>query len=79
MSASGAVALTMCATSPAELAVGPLWYFKIVVKVQAASAAVSGLPSDHFAPLTVWNVQTLPPSVTVQLVAKSGTSCTFAL
>ena len=73
MVAFGAVALFMCATYPAELAVAPSANFKMVLKVQAASAAVSGLPSDHFAFGWVWKVQVRPSGETCQLRAKSGT------
>ena len=69
----------MCATSPAVLAVGPFWNLRMVLYVQAASAAVSGLPSDHLAPAWVWNVQTRPPSLCCQLRAKSGTNCRLLL
>ena len=63
----------------AEFAVAAFWYFRIVLKVQAASCAVSGLPSDHLAFGTVWKVQTLPPSDICQLVAKSGTIASLGL
>ena len=44
----------------------------IVLIVHAASAAISGLPSDHFAFGLVWKVQVRPSGEVVQLVAKSG-------
>src|SRR5579862_4071660 len=62
----------MLTTLPASSAVGPFWNFTIVLSVQAASAVVSGLPSDHLAPALVWNVQVRPSEDSCQLVAKSG-------
>ena len=73
MVAFGAVALFMCATYPAELAVAPFANFRMVLKVQAASAAVSGLPSDHFAFGWVVKVQVRPSGEVVQLRAKFST------
>ncbi len=61
------------------MAVAPLAYFRMVANVQAASAAVSGLPSDHFAPGWVWNVHVLPSGLTDQLRAKSGTNFSAGL
>src|SRR5436190_628980 len=58
-----------------ERAPGHDWYLTTVLMVQAASWAVSGRPSDHLAPLLVVNVMVRPPSVTCQLLAKSGTTC----
>ena len=52
-----ATAFFRCATSPPRFAVGPLLNLMIVLIVHAASAAVSGLPSDHFAFGRVWDVQ----------------------
>src|ERR1022692_531213 len=75
----GADAPAMWASTPAELAVGPFSYFRLSLIVQAASDAVSGLPSDHFAFGTVWNVQVSPFFDWVQLVAKSGAICSAAL
>src|SRR5512142_3012984 len=77
--AFGAVALAMCAVVPAELAVGPLANFRMVLNVQAASAAVSGFPSDHLAFGWVWNVQVRPSALSCQLRAKSGTNWSFWL
>ena len=42
--------------------------------VQTASAAVSGLPSDHLPPLRSLNVQVMPSGVCDQLVAQSPCS-----
>jgi hypothetical protein len=77
--AFGAVALAMCAVVPAELAVGPSANFKMVLNVQATSAAVSGLPSDHLAFGWVWNVQVRPSALCCQPRAKSDTNCSFGL
>src|SRR5262249_60181799 len=77
--AFGAGAVAMWAVVPAELADGPLWNFRMVLNVQAASAAVSGFPSDHLAPGCVWNVQVRPSALSVQLRAKSGANCSFGL
>jgi hypothetical protein len=44
----------------------------VVLIVQAASAAVSGFPSDHFAFGARWNVQVRPSGEVCQLVANSG-------
>ena len=79
MVAFGAVALTMCAMAPAEFAVGPFWNLMFVLRVQATSAAVSGLPSDHLAFGRVWNVQVFPSGLSCQLVAKSGTNWSLGL
>src|SRR2546423_7780190 len=62
----------MCATRPAAFAAVPFWNATSVLIVQAASAAVSGCPSDHLAPERVWNVQVFPSFETPHLVAKSG-------
>jgi hypothetical protein len=50
-----------------------------VLIVQAASLAVSGLPSVHFAPLRTVNVHVLPPLLAFHFVAKSATNLRFAL
>src|SRR5437763_992629 len=50
----------MCETRPATFAVAPLLYLRSVLIVQAASAAVSGLPSLHLAFGWVLNVHDLP-------------------
>ena len=50
----------MCAIRPAVLAPPVPWYLTSVLIVQAASSAVSGFPSDHFAFGRVWNVQVRP-------------------
>ena len=50
-----------------------------MLMVQAASAAVSGFPSDHLACGRVWKVQVRPLADSLQLVAKSGTISKFAL
>ena len=74
MVAFGTVALFMCATYPAELAVAPSANFKMVLKVQAASAAVSGLPSTTSRSAAVEKVQVRPSGEVFQLRAKSGTT-----
>jgi len=68
----GADAPIMCSSRPAHWPAGPFLYFMTSLMVQATSAAVSGLPSDHRARLTVWKVQVRPPSDADQLRAKSG-------
>src|SRR5512133_913813 len=70
----GAFALVMCAIRPAAFAAPPLAYLMSVLIVQATSFAVSGLPSVHFAPLRVLNVQVLPPFEAFHEVAKSATN-----
>src|ERR1043166_6268384 len=77
--AFGALAFLMCATRPAALAAPPAAYLMSVLIVQAASFAVSGWPSVHFAPERVVNVQVLPPSLAFHEVAKSGTNLLFDL
>ena len=74
-----ACAPVTCASAPAAVAVGPFTYFSSMLMVQAASAAVSGFPSDHLAFGRVWKVQVRPSGDSVQLVAKSGTISRFAL
>ncbi len=69
----------MWAISPAALAAPVALYLTSVLIVQAASSAVIGLPSDHFAFGRVLNVQVLPPSLDFQDVAKSGTNSAFVL
>ena len=70
----GLVALMLArwATLPDHAPAGPFWYFRMVLTVQATSAAVSGLPSDHFAFGARWNVQVRPSGEVCQLVAKFG-------
>src|SRR3954452_9631303 len=72
---SGAEALLMWAISPAVLPPPVPWYLTSVLIVQAASSAVSGLPSDHFEPETVWNVHVRPSFEVSHFVAKSGANC----
>ena len=48
-----------------------------VLIVHAASAAVRGLPSVHFAFATVLNVHVLPPFVTFHERAKNGAKWRF--
>ena len=79
MFAFGALAFLMCAISPAAFAAPEPWYLMSVLIVHAASRAVRGLPSDHLAPLRVWNVQFLPPFEIVHDVAKSGVNFLFCL
>ena len=55
----GAVSLVACEMNGASDAAGPFAYLRIVLPVQAASSAVSGLPSDHLPGLSV-NVQVRP-------------------
>ena len=57
---SGASALVTCASAAAATAVGPSAYLSVVLIVQAASSAVSGVPSDHVPPGLSLNVQSLP-------------------
>ena len=73
----GAVALVMWAIRPASFAAPVFLYLTAVVIVQAASAAVSGWPSVHFALATVVNVQVLPSFDTCHDLAKSGANCRF--
>jgi hypothetical protein len=68
----GAVAFLMWLTSPAALAAPPPWYLMSVLIVQAASAAVRGLPSLHLAFGCVLNVQVLPPFEACHDLAKNG-------
>ena len=79
MSGPDVVAPVTWASTPAELAVGPLTYLRIELIVHAASAAVSGRPSDHLARGRVWKVQVSPSAECCQLVAKSGTMFRLAL
>ena len=51
----------------------PLANFMMVLNVQAASCAVSGLPSDHFAFGWVVKVQVRPSGEVFQLRAKFST------
>jgi len=69
--ASGASAFVMWATRPAAFAAVPFWKVTSVLIVNAASAAVSGFPSDHFAPGRVWNVHVFPSAEVSHFVAKS--------
>src|SRR5690348_1915506 len=69
--ALGASMLFTCVSAAATAAVGPAWYLTIVLPVQAASSAVSGLPSDHLPPGFRWNVQVRSSDDLVQLVAQS--------
>ena len=66
--------LVTCESAAATAAVGPLAYLTTRLPVQAASAAVSGLPSDHLPPGLRWNVQVSPLGACVQLVAQSPSS-----
>ena len=71
MSSSVASALlTVETVYEAQLAAAASPYLTSVLIVQAASAAVSGLPSDHFAPGCVLNVQVLPSCEVSQLSAQ---------
>ena len=79
MFASGASAFVMWAISPAEFAAPPSLYLTSVLIVQAASSAVSGWPSDHFAPSTVLNVQVFPSAEVDHDLAKSGANFWFVL
>src|SRR5450432_10160 len=72
--AFGAAMLVTCVSAAATAAVGPFAYLTIRLPVQAASAAVSGFPSDHFPPGLTWNVQVSPSDDCVQLVAQSPSS-----
>ena len=67
----GAVTVAKLATSePFEVAA--TWLCMIRLKVQAASAAVSGLPSDHFSPDRILKVQVRWSGEVVQEVARYG-------
>jgi hypothetical protein len=70
--AFGAFAPVMCETRPATFAVAPSLYLTSVLIVQAASAAVSGLPSLHLACGWVLNVHDLPSFEACHEVAKNG-------
>jgi hypothetical protein len=59
-------------TDAAHEPVGPSAYFLIMSNVKTTSSAVSGSPSDHVAPGTVWNVTVRPSSDRSQLLAKLG-------
>ena len=69
----------MCAIRPAAFAAPVPAYLMSVLIDQAASLAVSGLPSVHFAPLRVLKVQVLPPFEVVHEAAKSGMNFALAL
>src|ERR1700704_1322410 len=75
--AFGALALTMWAMRPAALAAPVPLYLMSVWIVHAASAAVSGCPSLHFAFATVVNVQVLPSCDVFHERAKSGAKFAF--
>jgi hypothetical protein len=62
----------MCATRPASWPVGPFWNLIIMLIVKAASFAVSGCPSDHLAPGTVWKVHVFPSGEVSHFVANEG-------
>ena len=79
VSGSGASARVMWAISPASFAAPVLLYLMSVLILQAASSAVSGWPSDHFAPWTVLNVQVLPSAEVDHDFAKSGMNFAFSL
>ena len=59
-------------SDPMRLPAGPSPYFRMVFIVHAASFAVSGWPSDHFAFGTVWNVHVSPSAEVSHDCAKSG-------
>ena len=77
--AFGAVAFVMWATRPAEAAVAPPLYLIEVLIVHAASAAVSGLPSLHFACGCVLNVHVLPWFDECHERAKNGANLRWLL
>ena len=56
---SGADSLVACEMKGASEAAAPFLNLRMVLPVQAASSAVSGLPSDHLPGLTL-NVQVSP-------------------
>ena len=58
--AFGAVAFFTCPSAGAATAAAPFAYLTIVLIVHAASAAVIGVPSDHFVPERRANVHVLP-------------------
>src|ERR1700693_4128979 len=72
--ALGAAMLVMCVSGAAVSDVAPAAYLTIRLPVQAASAAVSGLPSDHLPPALRWNVHVSPSDECDQLVAQSPSS-----
>ena len=57
----------------AQFPAGPFWYLITVLNVNAASAEVSGFPSDHVAFEGRWNVQVKPSELVSQLFAQNGT------
>ena len=71
MFSSVASALTTCPSAGAATAVGPAAYSMMVLIVQAASLAVSGVPSDHVPPGLRLNVQSLPSGEVSQDEAQS--------
>ena len=70
----GASILVTWVSAAAVSAVGPAAYFTIRLPVHAASAAVSGFPSDHLRRRFRWNVQVSPSALCDQLVAQSPSS-----
>jgi hypothetical protein len=75
---SGASAFTRWLRVAACVEVTLLANFSTVSKVKTASAAVIGLPSDHWAPLRSVNVQVFPSADVVHFVAKSGAKASLA-
>lgn|SRR4051812_19182506 len=69
--ASGAVTEAKFSTSE-PLAVPATSFVRIRLRVQAASSAVIGLPSDHFSPLRRVKVQVSLSADGVHLVARYG-------
>ncbi len=67
----GAVAFFTCPSAGAATAAAPFAYLTIVLIVHAASAAVIGLPSDHFVPERSVNVHVLPSFDVFQDFAQS--------
>src|SRR5215208_6186695 len=74
---SGASAFFTWFSADAATAVGPLANFTVVLIVQAASSAVSGLPSDHLPPGRTLKVHVLPSGVCDQDSAQSPSNVYF--
>ncbi len=68
---SVASALFTWVSAAAATAVGPFAYLIVVLIVQAASSAVSGVSSDHVPPGFRWKVQSLPSADVSQDSAQS--------
>jgi hypothetical protein len=74
VAASGASQRVTCERNGATLPVMVAAYVISRLHVQAASAAVSGFPSDHLPFVRTLNVQVFPSLDLVHEVAQSGTN-----